>query len=104
MRMMLAQIGGASVLPSAVENQVPVHQLQLEHQVRQSGEELLVRSAAPTQAVTASLSVDKRVTLGMDEVMQQPCYKIIPSPSGGEMGSDKPPVDEDDLAINFILA
>lgn len=104
MRRMLVQIGAASVLPSAVERLAPVHRLQLEHQARQGREDLPSAAGSPGPAVPASLSVEKTVTLGVDEAMQQPCYRIVSPTSVADAGYDNLPVHEEDLAINFILA
>ena len=104
-RSLLALMGAVPVLPSAVESLVPVHRLQLQQdaQRREPGlPRLDDNTAASTQSETPS--VDKMVTLSTDDIMQLPCYKITSSSPGMESSSGQLSLDEEDLAINFILA
>lgn len=102
MRMMLAQLGAAAVLPSAVEMQVPVHLMQLERLAQGAGGAVAVE--AVSQTATINFDGDKKITLAVDEVIQQACYQIIPAQSGAEAGAAQIPPNEEDAAINFILA
>lgn len=103
MRRILAKMGGAAVLPSAVESKVPVHRMLLEQRVQAQGGEPLPECSGAAQAVSANFSVEKTVTLAVDEAMQEVCYQIMPSPSSAGTGAAQSPAEED-VAINFILA
>ena len=106
MRALLRQLGATAILPSAVETLFSVHhkmQLEFEVQVEESYSSGL-DSTTPENFVT-SLSIEKTVTLSIDETMKGPCYQIIQSPPpGAQWGSAPLPMGEEDIAINFILA
>lgn len=104
-RAMLGKLERFPALPSLTEIQVTVHErlfwYQIGHlentwQLGQGG------TASPGQV--NSLTVEKAVTMSMDDTMKQPCYRILPSSPSTEGQSLELSTDEEDFAINFILA
>lgn len=102
---MLAKLERFPALPSLTEIRGRVHEQLFWYQMGN-----MEKSWQLGQGDTASLgqgndlTVEKTVTMTVDESMQHPCYQILPSPPSTEGQSSECLADEEDFAINFILA
>lgn len=99
-RAMLGKLEIFPALPSATDIKAPVHERLFWYQMGD-----LDKYWKLGQGGDNGLSVEKTVTMIVDETMQYPCYQVLPSPPSSTEGySSEASLDEEDFAINFILA
>lgn len=105
-RAMLGKLENFPALPSATDIKAPVHERLFWYQMGDLDKYWkLGQGGTASLGQDNGLSVEKTVTMIVDETMQYPCYQVLPSPPSSTEGySSEASLDEEDFAINFILA